>query len=76
MKIYHIKDVKSFTEVINSCNGDVNLVCKDGEHDMKKELAKLKTMQERFGNVKIGEIEVIAKEPEDTMKLINYLISA
>lgn len=76
MKIYHVKDVKRFADFINHCEGDVTLVSKDGNRDLKKELATLKEMNERFGESEINDIEVIASNPADTVRLIHYLMCA
>ena len=76
MKLYNIENISRFTDVINSCKGEVKLLNSTGEHDLKKELKDLNKMNTYFGPSKIKEIEIKTIEPEDTMRLIHYLISA
>ena len=76
MKLYNITNVNKFTEVVNSCKGEIKLINQTGVHDLKKELENLNKMNEYFGPSKIDEIEIQTTTPEDTMKLIHYLICA
>ena len=75
MKVQNITDIEGFFKVIDSCKGKVELVT--GEVDrlnLKAKLSQYVSMANIFSNGEIPELEVIAYEPEDTDKLINFMM--
>ena len=80
MKIQNIKNVEKFFEVIDSCEGKVELVTGEGDRlNLKSKLSQFITLTNIFnpnGEVKpeIPEIELVAYDPKDIDKLINYMI--
>ena len=76
MKVQNIKDVNKFFEVIDSCKGKVELVTGEGDRlNLKSKLSQYVSMANIFSNGEIPELEIIAYEPEDTERLINFMIN-
>ena len=76
MKVSNIKDVDKFFEVVDSCNGKVELVTGEGDRlNLKSKLSQYGSMANIFSNGEIPELEIIAYEPEDTERLINFMIN-
>lgn len=75
MKIKNITDIERFFEVIDQCKGKVELVTSDGDClNLKSKLSQYFSLAQIFSDGNIPEIEIIASEPEDMNKLIQYLI--
>ena len=77
MKLHNLTDVEGFFKVIDSCEGRVELVSKEGDRiNLKSKLSQYFSMAEVFsdGNM-IDELEVVAYNPEDTKKLINFMMN-
>lgn len=74
MKLTNIKDINKFFEVIEICNGKVELVSKDCRINLKSNLAKYFSLATLFsaGSDEINEMEVIAYELDDVQKLIQF----
>ena len=77
MKVQNITDVEKFFKVVDSCSGKVELVTGEGDRlNLKSKLAQYVSMASIFSaGVEIPELEIIAYEPEDTQKLINFMIN-
>lgn len=76
MKVMGIKDIDKFFEVVDSCKGKVELVTGEGDRlNLKSKLSQYVSMANIFSNGEIPELEVIAYEPEDTEKLINFMMT-
>ena len=77
MKIENIKDVKKFFEVVDSCNGKVELVTGEGDRlNLKSKLSQYVSMANIFSDGTIKELEIVAYEPEDIDKLVNFMMNA
>ena len=75
MKVSNIKDIEKFFEVVDSCQGKVELVTGEGDRlNLKSKLSQYVSMANIFSNGEIPELEVIAYEKEDTDKLIQFMI--
>ena len=75
MKITHIKDVNKFFEVVDECQGKVELVTSEGDRlNLKSKLSQYVSMAKVFTDGTIGEIDVIAYEEEDMKKLIEFMV--
>lgn len=74
MKIKNIKNVEKFFEVIDSCEGKVELVGEDIRLNLKSKLAQYFSIAKIFSDGEIPELEVIAYNQEDISKLIAYMI--
>mgnify|MGYP003401089558 FL=1 len=76
MKIENIKDINKFFQVIDSCKGKVELVTGEGDRlNLKSKLSQYVSLANIFSDGSIKELELVAYEPEDTQKLINYMIN-
>lgn len=78
MKIMNITDVEAFFKVVDECKGKVELVTGEGDRlNLKSKLCQYVSMANIFsnGNVEIPELELIAYEPEDTTKLVNFMMN-
>jgi len=76
MKIENIKDVKKFFEVVDSCNGKVELVTGEGDRlNLKSKLSQYVSLANIFSDGTIKELEIVAYEPEDTKKLIDFMVN-
>lgn len=75
MKIYHIKDIDGFFNVVDSCQGKIELVTGEGDKiNLKSKLCQYISLAEIFSNGEIPEMELIVQEPADMKKLIDYLV--
>lgn len=74
MKIKNIKNVEKFFEVVDSCEGKVELVGEDIRLNLKSKLAQYFSIAKIFSDGEIPELEVIAYNQEDINKLMAYMI--
>lgn len=75
MKVQNIKNIEKFFEVIDSCSGKVELVTGEGDRlNLKSKLSQYVSMANIFSNGEIPELELIAYEPEDIGKLVNFMM--
>ena len=75
MKVQNISDSEGFFKVVYSCKVKVELVTGEGDSlNLKSTLSQYVSMANIFSNGEIPELEVIAYEPEDTDKLINFMM--
>ncbi len=76
MKVMGIKDIDKFFEVVDSCEGKVELVTGEGDRlNLKSKLAQYVSLANIFSNGEIPELEIVAYEKEDIDKLMVYLTS-
>lgn len=77
MKITNISNVEKFFQVVDSCSGKVELVTGEGDRlNLKSKLCQYVSMASIFSNGDmIPELEIIAYEPEDTQKLISFMVN-
>ncbi|MDE5931137.1 MAG: polya polymerase [Lachnospiraceae bacterium] len=75
MKIQNIDNVEKFFKVIDSCKGKVELVTGEGDRlNLKSKLSQYVSLANIFSDGTIEELEVIAYEPEDTAKLVEFMM--
>jgi len=76
MKVQNITDIDKFFEVIDSCSGKVELVTGEGDRlNLKSKLAQYVSLANIFSDGSIGELELLAYEPEDINKLVNFMMN-
>ena len=77
MKIQNINNIEKFFQVVDSCAGKVELVTGEGDRlNLKSKLCQYVSMASIFSNGDvIPELEIIAYEPEDTQKLISFMVN-
>ena len=74
MKITNLSNVEGFLKTVSECKGTVELVTKEGDRlNLKSELTKYVALTSFFKDSKIPEMEVILAEPDDSLKIINFL---
>jgi len=75
MKVQNIDDIEKFFRVIDSCQGKVELVTGEGDRlNLKSKLSQIVSMANIFSCGTIPELEIIAYEPEDAKKILNFMI--
>ena len=75
MKVQNITNIEKFFEVVDNCKGRVELVTGEGDRlNLKSKLSQYVSMANIFSNGEIPELE-IAYEPEDTERLIQFMIN-
>lgn len=77
MKVQNITDIDKFFEVIDSCSGKVELVTGEGDRlNLKSKLAQYVSLANIFSDGSIQELELLAYEPEDINKLVNFMMNS
>lgn len=77
MKVQNIKDIDKFFQVIDSCTGKVELVTGEGDRlNLKSKLSQYVSMANIFSDGTIAELEILAYEPEDITKLVNFMMES
>ena len=75
MKVQNITNIDKFFEVIDTCQGKVELVTGEGDRlNLKSKLSQFVSMAKIFSNGEIPEMEIVAYEAEDVMKLMNFMM--
>ena len=78
MKVTNIKDTEAFFKTIDSCKGKVELVTGEGDRlNLKSKLSQFVSLANIFhaDSASIPELEIIAYEPEDSKKLLDFMIN-
>ena len=76
MKVENIKDIDNFFKVIDECKGKVELVTDEGDRlNLKSKLSQYVSLANIFSDGAIKELELVAYEPEDIDRLLNYMIN-
>ena len=74
MKVKNITNVNAFFKVIDECTGKVELVTNEGDRlNLKSKLSQYVALANVFSDGKIGELEIVAYEPEDINRLIAFM---
>ena len=77
MKVTNIRDVNKFFEVVDSCKGKVELVTGEGDRlNLKSKLSQYVSLANIFSDGTIEELEIVAYEPEDIDKLLNFMCNS
>ncbi len=75
MKLNNITDIDAFFKVIESCIGKVEMVSNEGDRiNLKSKLSQYFSMAKIFSDGTINELEIVAYEPDDINKLINFMV--
>ena len=77
MKVQNISNIEKFFEVVDSCKGRVELVTGEGDRlNLKSKLSQYVSMANIFSDGTIAELEILAYEPEDITKLVNFMMES
>ncbi len=76
MKIKNISDINKFFEVVDKCQGRVELVTGEGDRlNLKSKLTQYVALANVFSNGEIEELELVANEKEDVDLLFKAMIN-
>ena len=76
MKVQNIRNIDKFFQVVDACKGKVELVTGEGDRlNLKSILSQYVSMANIFSNGEIPELEIIAYEPQDVEKLIDFMMN-
>ena len=77
MKVTKISDIDKFFGVIDACKGKVELVTGEGDRlNLKSKLSQYVSMANIFSDGTIEELEIVAYEPEDIDRLVNFMCNS
>ncbi len=76
MKLNNIQDPKEFLQVIDTCKGKVELITDEGDRlNLKSKLSQYVSLVNVFSSeAQIPELELVAYEPDDIKKLMDYMM--
>lgn len=76
MKVKNIENPQEFMKLIDNCEGKVELLTEEGDRlNLKSKLCQYVSLASIFASPgKIPELEIVAYEPEDTRKILEYLL--
>ncbi len=75
MKVSNVSDVDRLFEIIDSCKGKVELVSGEGDRlNLKSKLSQYVSLANLFRAGTIPDLELVAYEPEDIQKLMDFII--
>ena len=76
MKVQNITNIEKFFEVVDHCQGKVQFVKWEGDRlNLKSKLCQYVSLANIFSDDTIEELEVIAYEPEDIGKLVEFMMN-
>lgn len=76
MKVQNITDIDKFFKVVDSCKGKVELITGEGDRlNLKSKLSQYVSMANIISNGEIPELELVAHEPEDINRLVDFMIN-
>ena len=76
MKVQNIKDIDAFFKTVDDCSGRVELVTGEGDRlNLKSKLSQYVSMANIFSSGEIPELDIISYEPEDTDRLIKFMMN-
>ncbi|MBQ6888193.1 MAG: polya polymerase [Lachnospiraceae bacterium] len=74
MKIQNVKNVNALFQMIDSCKGKVELITGEGDRlNLKSKLCQYVALAGVLNSSEIPEMELIAYEQEDTLKIIEFM---
>ena len=75
MRLSRINNIEGLFQVIDSCEGRIELVGEDIRINLKSKLAKYFSLAEIFsGGNEIPQLEIVAYNQEDVNKLLNFMM--
>ena len=75
MKITNIPDINDFFKVVDKCEGRVELTSSEGDRiNLKSKLTQFVAMAQLMNTTYVKELEIVASEPEDANRLLDYMM--
>lgn len=76
MKIENVNNVEGLFNVLNGCEGLVELVSDEGDRiNLKSKLSQMLMMSKMLDNAYIKELELIVHEPQDMKRVVEFMMS-
>lgn len=76
MKITNIDDINEFFKVIDKCQGRVELTSTEGDRiNLKSRLTQFVAMAQLLDTTYVKELEIVASEPEDVKRILDYMMT-
>lgn len=76
MKVKNITNIEKFFHVVDGCKGKVELVTGEGDRlNLKSKLSQYVSLANIFSDGTIDELEIIAYEPEDITKIVDFMMN-
>jgi hypothetical protein len=75
VKLKNITNIEGLFDVIDRCEGKVELVGDDLRLNLKSKLSQYFSLAKLFSDGEIPEMEIITYNQEDTNKLIRFMMS-
>ena len=70
-------DIEKFFKVVDECKGKVELVTGEGDRlNLKSKLSQYVSLANIFSDGTIAELEIVAYEPEDIDRLVNFMCNS
>mgnify|MGYP003543007353 FL=1 len=76
MKVTNITNVDKFFEVVDKCEGKVELITDNGDRlNLKSKFNQYTAMIKMLAHGKIKQMEIVEKKKKDTQKLIAFMVN-
>ena len=76
MKVENITNVEKFFDVVDKCEGRVELLTQNGDRlNLKSKFNQYTAMIKLLSKGTIKQMEIVAENEKDTQKLISFLIN-
>ena len=76
MKVTNITNVDKFFEVVDKCEGKVELITDNGDRlNLKSKFNQYTAMIKMLAHGTIKQMEIVAEQKKDTQKLIAFMIN-
>ena len=74
IKLFNIKNIDKLFEVIDSCEGKVELVGEDICLNLKSKLAQYFSLAKLFSDGEITELNLITDNEKDNQRLLDFMM--
>ncbi len=77
MKVMNITDLERFFEVIDQCEGKVELITENGDKfNLKSKLSQYVSLTKVFFGGVVPVVELVTHCPSDTGRIMRYMMNA
>lgn len=75
MKMYNIKDLDKFMNLVDECKGEVYVISSEGDKlNLKSKLTQFVALSSLFSSGYIEKLELETTDDEDAAKLLSFMI--
>ena len=75
MKLWNIKNIDGFFDVVKSCSGKVELCTSEGDRlNLKSKLTQYVALAKVFSDGEISEMELVLSDKNDTEKFVKFMM--